>query len=606
VGNDSLNLLRLVFGHVAGIECRRALARGWLLWLRAVVGTLLAASTLFFFWAWWLAGRFDSSFTPGIELRIFLSAVSLVLLTITAVQAPAVLAGSLAGERERGILQLLLTTTLSPREIVEGRLLGKLSQVGMLILAGLPIVAFLAPLDGLGVAHLFAMSLLLAAVGFGAGGLAVGASVVSRRGRDAQLTVYILMIVLTMAPLLSWLGLPREAVDVLEWFNPYFSMNRLVWSGEVNSALYSAAFWSCFGLAGVALAIWRLRPSCLSVGVTLAKTRTRRKAPPVRERPMLWKELFIERVASLGRFGRWLGVSLTIVIGGGSLVLAAMIAYSAIFPSESLMASWARSILSVVLGGFAGTLLGWLLQWGVGLRASVSIASERERATLDALLMSPLTPREIGLSKLIGSLYALRWLAAAMLLAWTLAFAVGAVTAHSYISWVVGNLTMGAFMAAIGVRCSLSLPTATKAMSWTIALWLISWPVVSFIAISIIGVVFLAFTSSWAIAMSYGLVSPNTPPWFPISFRVGWTLVTNLTTLLFTFLVALDTSLRFDRIAGRMAGGTVATTVDAMVHGTARKAVFLPDQSPAKKAKTVAKAPVPEELAAPSASGVSA
>ena len=39
--------------------------------------------------------------------------------------------------------------------------------------------------DGLGASHVLAMALLLAAVGFGAGGLAVGASVVSRRGRDA-------------------------------------------------------------------------------------------------------------------------------------------------------------------------------------------------------------------------------------------------------------------------------------------------------------------------------------------------------------------------------------------------------------------------------------
>jgi hypothetical protein len=404
----------------------------------------------------------------------------------------------------------------------------------------------------------------------------------------------------------GWLGLPRQAVAVLEWFNPYFSMNRLVWSGDVNSALYTAAFWTCFGSGGIALAVWRLRPSCLSVGVTVARTSKRRKAPAVGERPMLWKELFIERVTSLGRFGRWLGVSLTIVIGGGSLILAAMIAYSAIFPSESLMASWAKTILTVVLSGFAGTLLGWLLQLGVGLRASVSIASERERATLDALLMSPLTPSEIGVAKLIGSMYALRWLAASMLLAWTLALVVGAVRAQSYITWVVGNLTLVAFMAAIGVRCSLSLPTATKAMSWTIALWLVAWPVVSFIAIAIIGVVFLAFTSTWAIAMSYGLVPPNTRPWFPMSFSVGWALVTNLTTLLFTFLVALDTSLRFDRIAGRMAGGTVATTVDAMVHGTARKAVFLPDKQTSRKAKPLAAPPAPEELAAPSASGVTA
>ena len=46
---------------------------------------------------------------------------------------------------------------------------------------------------------------------------------------------------------------------------------------------------------------------------------------------MLWKELFIERVASLGRFGRWLGALLTLVIGGGSLVLAGMMVYSAFF-----------------------------------------------------------------------------------------------------------------------------------------------------------------------------------------------------------------------------------------------------------------------------------
>ena len=88
-----------------------------------------------------------------------------------------------------------------------------------------------------------------------------------------------------------------------------------------------------------------------------------------------------------------------------------------------------------------------------------------------------------------------------------------------------------------------------------------------------------------------------------MSFSTGWALTTNLTILLFTILVALDTSLRFDRIAGRMAGGTVATTVDAMVHGTARKAVFLPDEKAAKKAKQVAASQAREELAAPSAGG---
>ena len=48
-------------------------------------------------------------------------------------------------------------------------------------------------------------------------------------------------------------------------------------------------------------------------------------------------------------------------------------------------------------------------------------------------------------------------------------------------------------MAAIGVRCSLSLPTATKAMTWTIACGWSVMAVVAFLAISIIAIVWLMF-----------------------------------------------------------------------------------------------------------------
>ena len=99
--------------------------------------------------------------------------------------------------------------------------------------------------------------------------------------------------------------------------------------------------------------------------------------------------------------------------------------------------------------------------------------------------------------------------------------------------------------------------------------------------------------------MSYNLISPRARPWFPMSFELGWVLLTNLTAFLITVFVVVDTSLRFDRIAGRMAGGTLATTVDAMVHGTDHQPVFLPDERPAKKAKAkgTVELPILEELA---------
>ena len=141
-------------------------------------------------------------------------------------------------------------------------------------------------------------------------------------------------------------------------------------------------------------------------------------------------------------------------------------------------------------------------------------------------------------------------------------------------------------MAAVGVRCSLSLPTATRAMSWTVGLWLVAWPVVGFIAISVIAAVFLACVSIFGLANVLRADRPEHGTLVPDELQppVGQSRPTDGAVLL-TILVVGDTSLRFDRIAGRMAGGTLATTVDAMVHGTTRQAVFLPDARPAKKAK---------------------
>jgi hypothetical protein len=457
--------------------------------------------------------------------------------------------------------------------------------VGMILLAGVPFLALLAAWNGLGLLHLATMALLLAAVGLGGGGLAVAASIVSRRGRDALLTVYILMMLLTLSPMLSWLGLPAEVGELLFSFNPYFSMNRLVMAGEVAPALWTSAFWLLLGLAGSAVAVWRLRPSTLAPTGGVAKKSRRGRVPPLDERPMLWKELYIERVGTLGRFGRWLGVFLTVSVGGGSLVLAAIILGSWLARSETDASRWAADLFSVLLAGSSGMFLGWMLQWGVGLRAAVSIASERERGTWDALLMSDLKPGEIGRAKLYGSVYALRWMAGALLLAWTLGVALEVVPLGACVKWVAGNAVACAAMAAIGVRCSLSLPTATKAMTWTIALWLAAHAVVAFLAMSIIAIVVMTCLAVWAFAVQHGFLAFNSAPWFPMSMGVGWPLTVDLVTPLITIMIVADTALRFDRIAGRMAGGAVATTVDTFLRGNTHRPVLLPGRNAAKVKK---------------------
>ena len=118
---------------------------------------------------------------------------------------------------------------------------------------------------------------------------------------------------------------------------------------------------------------------------------------------MLWKELYIERVGTLGRFGRWLGVLITVSIGGGSLVLAAMIFGRSVLAHDDRLVGLGDRFPDCRLSApLARDFMGWLLQWAIGLRAAVSIASERERGTWDAALDEPARARRDRASQAVG------------------------------------------------------------------------------------------------------------------------------------------------------------------------------------------------------------
>jgi hypothetical protein len=484
----------------------------------------------------------------------------------------------------------LLTTAATPREIVVGRLIGKLSQVGMVLLAGMPLVALLAAWNGLGIESVAAIVLLLASVAIGEGGMSVLASIVSRRGRDALFAVYVCVLILYLSPFLDRLGLPAPLAAALATVNPFFSLSRLIEAQELTPALLTSAIWFPLGAACVALASARLRPSCIAATETV-KSRTRRRfVPPIGERPMLWKELFIERVGTLGRFGRWLGVVITVVIGGGALGFAAFSVWALFWKTDLGLADWTISEFGSIVQE-TGLLLSILLQFGIGLRAAVSIASERDRRSWDGLLVTPLEPNEIVPAKLYGSISALRWMAIAMIMAWTVGLALGSVRGREYAEWMAAIFTGGTFMAAMGVRCSLAMPSATRAMASVILRWLVMQVGVAFAALAINLTVIAICLSIWMAAIRLGIVPANAPPtrFFPITWGLGWTISTNIVLFLLTLLVVADTRLRFDRIAGRMAGGGLESRVDAFLYGHDLRPVFLPGRKKKAAAESEAK-----------------
>ncbi|MEW4568050.1 ABC transporter permease subunit [Tautonia sp. JC769] len=547
-------------GPLVGPECRRAIGKGWLFLARGAAGLLSAAIAVSILWWWWINWNeeADPDFSPFGALRGGLAILLGLAATTALVFGPAVVAGSFSGEQERGSMGLLLTTRVSAREIVAGRLAGRLAQVGSVLLAMLPPMLLLAFLAAIRPEVLGVMTLYGAALALGASGLTAGVAVLSRRGRDALLGSYAIGLFVMLSPLLADLVWPGRSA-ILAPLNPFGAISSMVWQEEVGPALRTVLCWLTMGVLGAAVAILRLRPNSLrwldgEAGRSWQGWRVgRRRVRPMGDRPMLWKEIFIERRNSLGGLGKWLGVLAVLYLILASLTLTglyldALIRQSSIDTASARLVWFQRAIVDTA------PWFSLFLAWAVGLRAAVAIASERERGTWDALLTSPLEGPEIVAGKLLGSLHALRWLILAVLMAWSLAIVLGAMEPMDYVIQLASTLTVMTFMAAVGVRVSLGSASATTAMALTIGAWLAAWAGLALVTLLILGIGALLLFLAWLIADRFGLTTSPTP-WFPLDFETAFTVVWLGLYLLVTALVVIESRSRFDRLAGRIVPG---------------------------------------------------
>jgi hypothetical protein len=311
----------------------------------------------------------------------------------------------------------------------------------------------------------------------------------------------------------------------------------------------------------------RLAPACLGQldGARIGRRVGRRsRVPAIEGRPMLWKELYVERAGTLGGFGWWVGAALTLVLVVGSLAMAGVMAWDALRPGDLAWFNWAQGMLATAVRP-SSRWITWLIEWAVGLRAAVSIASERERGTWDAILTSPLEGKEIIRAKLWGALHALRWLFAAALLAWTLALVTGAMPPVEYASRVIGTVLGAWFMAAVGLRASLACATATRAMAVTIGIWLGALVAVTIISGILSGVIMIVLASMAAFAD--GATMLTAMRWVVSVMPVVGIFTSNVPYLVFTLILVSHIRLQFDRLAGRRAGGRLAVAADRFLHG---------------------------------------
>jgi ABC-type transport system involved in multi-copper enzyme maturation permease subunit len=538
---------RLV-GPLAPVEAARLVSRTWVLVLRRITPIVMGIVLLMVIWVWWLSQGTNDNYSPLVALRGALVGLLGLLITCSWLLTPALLAGTLSGERMQASLALLFACQVSSREIVLGRLIGRLAIFLQILLASLPALALAGGLCGLNLLHMLLIIALPLVVAFGNGGLACAASVYSRRGRDALLAVYLFDILLLLAPLfVSLLGGNPEWVAPLD---PYWPLASAAGGLTWLPAALTIATWTIFGVLGVALAAMRLRSASLQPAESTRRKRRilrRHRVPPVGKRPMVWKELYIEQMRTVNRIARLLGLVLIVLYLGGSFLLAGLILLGRIDPAWSGLQNLAQ--MQYRSFAFANTAMAWLIQWAIGLRAAVSISSERERNTWDSLLCSPLDGLEIVTAKLYGNLYALRGLAVAVLIGWVLALISEALPPEGFIQLLILTLCASMFMAALGIHVSLTSASPTRAMAITISLWIAAAVATQLFSLVVIAVGYLAVNILQKLFWPTWMSGPG--PFFGAGFS---TLVAVLRCLLYvaaTILLAAYCGRRFDRLAGR-------------------------------------------------------
>lgn len=316
-------------------------------------------------------------------------------------------ASSISQEKDRRTFILLLLTDLRNHEIVLGKLLGNLLQIGLLVLAQVPVLTLLMLLGGVTFAQALQAFVLLAATCLAAGSLG-GLVALWREQTFQALALTVVFLVLYWCGVQTLVLLPGEIGPRIQgWLDPLRCLEMLL--AGTDTGTEEAGLPPVLGLAlamlglSVVLNGWgilRLRVWNPSGEPIMQRERPEEqeakdpaahaapgKARPVWANPILWREV---QTRAYGRRLLLVKATYLLVIG-----LIGWSAFKIATGSPPVPFAAAYGLLPL-------TILGLLL---VSLQAVTSITSERDKGALDLLLVTDLSPHEFIFGKIFGILF---------------------------------------------------------------------------------------------------------------------------------------------------------------------------------------------------------
>lgn len=478
----------MLVGPVFSVEMVTSARRARYFLLRIAYATIL----LLIMW-----GIYESAFfaASGSNLTIrakaeltagfFYSFGYLQLVTVL-LAGPAIAAGTIAEERQRRTIEYLFATDLTNREIVFDKLAGRIALIAYLLLVGLPILAIFRLLGGIPLDALLLLFLITASTTLAVSTLSLALSVWASRPRDAVMRTYLVLFAILVLPAIfsSFLRFYYSGTTIGDLLitvaDGFLRANPLPVLGQTlrptvpgvsiwRPVLEMAGIHFCAAFLSIAVATAVVRRVHLRA---VGRVRRQRSWSPIgrwRPRPgthpMLWKELFARH--ALTRLGLAAGLAaLLVVLATAALTLAAFLqGWDEL--SRPSRAPLDNSYLQYAATAGAVTSCAVLLL--IGMRAAGAITGEKERNCWLSLISTPLSARQIVWAKVLGGVYALRWLLAVPITIWALSVAIWPVYLCVLPVQIAILLLLAFFASSVGVFASFFCRTTTRAMGATVA-----------------------------------------------------------------------------------------------------------------------------------------
>jgi ABC-type Na+ efflux pump permease subunit len=356
---------------------------------------------------------------------LFVQALAIILLT------PPCMAGAIAEERERGSLPLLLTSLLTTREILLGKLLARLAPLIEMLLAGIPVMALLLLLGGVSWQFLIAGYAVLGITLLSYGSICLAVSVQVRNLTAAVWCSYLALVIQTLVIgaiggflMISWWGTPLVLpsasplllLAVLDNYPLTKYGDRTLWMLAIYFGVHLLT--TLLSLDDARRELRRYDPAKRGPEkpavrfLRVLRPRQQRqpvppkKWPPVTEEPIVWKDRRSRLVPAI-RIGYYGAVVVAFLFVGTGLLLSKLLGRTPNVPPSELVHGF-LAVYSCI--GLAGLCL------PLAFQAATAIVQEKVGRTWESLLALPLRREELLGAKVKGCLLAYKPLVGDLLL----------------------------------------------------------------------------------------------------------------------------------------------------------------------------------------------